>query len=305
VADALDAAGQPGVAADARALGAELAAAVSASLSPGRAAGATPSRPVDLGVVVNVDLFAPFGSVPVTHPAAGPTLDAIREVPSAHDAAVFDHDGPAGLSPRLTAQLATVEIEGGDPRAAARLDWLVEAAGPTVAWPGAIHPRTGAGSAGAPHDPVATARFLTAVRRLLVREAADGSGLALCSVVPPAWLGQSVDVRRAPTAFGLFSFSVRWHGERPALLWELEPHEGVDALTLTAPGLDPAWSGSGLSGDALLAAVPPPSAPSPSPSPSSGEAPAAAEGPEPAVAPVTIESPVRISPPPGQRGSFS
>ena len=36
---------------------------------------------------------------------------------------------------------------------------------------------------------------------------------------------------------GPVSFSVRWHGERPALLWEAPP-----GTRLTAPGLDAAWS---------------------------------------------------------------
>ena len=108
----------------------------------------------------------------------------------------------------------------------------------------------------------ATARFLTLVRRLVVREIEDAAGavvgLALCTVVPPRWLGQSIDVRDAPTALGRCSFSVRWHGDRPALFWEIEPHPGVTVATVTAPGLDPGWSSSELHGEALLAPVPVP-----------------------------------------------
>ena len=51
------------------------------------------------------------------------------------------------------------------------------------------------------------------------------------------WFGQPIDVRDAPTRRGPVSCSVRWHGERPALLWE-----GPADTTFTAPGLDPAWS---------------------------------------------------------------
>jgi hypothetical protein len=259
VARALDAAGQPGVADDARALAdtlqADLDATIAAVAAGGAPVPATPSRPVDDGVVVNVDLFEPFGSLGPDHASFGATLDAVRARPSGGVPAVPSLHGPEGLSPRLTAQLAAVELVAGDARAGARLDWLVGAAGPTVVWPGAIHPRTGHGSAGPAQDVVATARFLAAVRRLLVRETTDG--LALCSAVPPSWLGGSLDVRAAPTTFGLFSFSVRWHGERPALLWELEPHPHVEAVTITAPGLDPSWSASGFEGEALLAAPAP------------------------------------------------
>ena len=62
----------------------------------------------------------------------------------------------------------------------------------------------------------------------------------------------------APTAHGRLSSAVRWHGTRPALLWELEPHEGTDPVTITVPGLDPTWSTTDPRGEALLAELPPP-----------------------------------------------
>jgi len=40
---------------------------------------------------------------------------------------------------------------------------------------------------------------------------------------------------------------VRWHGDRPALLWEAPPGARV-----TAPGLDPTWSSDAASGEVLL-----------------------------------------------------
>jgi len=104
------------------------------------------------------------------------------------------------------------------------------------------------------------------VRDLLVREtgSAGASGLAVCSALPDGWRGQGIEVHEAPTDLGSFSFGLRWHGPRPALLWELDPHPGVDDLQLAAPGLDPAWRGSGLRGEALLAA---PAGPQPMPEP--------------------------------------
>jgi hypothetical protein len=311
VAGALDAAGQPEVAADARrfaaALAADLGRTIAAVVPAGAALPATPSRGVDDGVVVNVDLFEPFGPLAaVPDDRVDATLDAIR-ARAADTGAVHQADGTAGLSPVLTAQLATVEVERGDRRALARLAWLLDAGGPTVVWPGAVHPRTGGGSWGRAHDPAATAAFLTLVRHLLVREHADGSGLAVCSLLPEDWRGQALDVRDAPTAFGRFSFSLRWHGDRPALLWELDPHPHVTGLALTAPGLDPHWSGNGLTGEALLAAVAPePPAPSPG-EPASG----VDDGPLPSgpvEVPVTLApgSGIRPAPPPGDQGeSFS
>ena len=81
------------------------------------------------------------------------------------------------------------------------------------------------------------------------------AGLAVLSLLPEEWVGQPLAVHDAPTHHGRLSFAVRWHGERPALLWELEPHAGVERVTLTAPGLDPGWSTDELRGEALLGPI--------------------------------------------------
>jgi hypothetical protein len=143
------------------------------------------------------------------------------------------------------------------------LGWLLAHATPTWTWPEAVHPTRGGGVDGAPHDPVATAELLLLVRELLVLEVGP-EGLALCVHWPEAWLGQGLEVHGVPTAHGALSYAVRWHGERPALLWELEPHGAMPdgspnrpsrpAPRLTAPGLDPSWSSEARAGEALLAA---------------------------------------------------
>jgi hypothetical protein len=97
------------------------------------------------------------------------------------------------------------------------------------------------------------APFLRAVRDLLVGPSDEGS-VALLTEFPGAWRGQGLDVREAPTRAGRVSYAVRWHGPRPALLWECER-----PIRLTAPGLDPSWSTTEAHGEALLAG---PSAPS-------------------------------------------
>lgn len=122
-----------------------------------------------------------------------------------------------------------------------RLDALVASASSTWTW--SDHARS-------------AARVLSAVRDQLVLDVEGG--LALCAHVPDAWLGQGIEVHDAPTRCGVLSFAIRWHGDRPALLWELVPHEGTTTCRFTAPGLDPAWSSAALSGEALLAPVAPP-----------------------------------------------
>jgi hypothetical protein len=61
------------------------------------------------------------------------------------------------------------------------------------------------------------------------------------------WAGQGIEVYGAPVGAATVGFAVRWHGERPALLWESSA-----ALHLTCSTLDPAWSTDAPRGEALL-----------------------------------------------------
>lgn len=90
--------------------------------------------------------------------------------------------------------------------------------------------------------------LLLALRSILVRE--RDTEITLLDALPPHWRGQPFAVHDAPTRHGLLSYAVRWHGERPALLWEVPEH-----CTVRAPGLDPEWSADESSGEALLAPV--------------------------------------------------
>jgi hypothetical protein len=65
------------------------------------------------------------------------------------------------------------------------------------------------------------------------------------------WLGNNLAVHDVPLRTGRLSYAVRWHGERPALLWEAPA--GVE---LRAPRLDPGWSTRDAAGETLLAAPP-------------------------------------------------
>ena len=101
-------------------------------------------------------------------------------------------------------------------------------------------------------------RALLTTARVWVADGPDG--VALTTWMPPAWWGLGWEVHDAPTRWGRLSYAVRWHGGRPALLWERgEPLPGLAGdPVLTAPGLDPSWSTGESRGEALLAAVPPP-----------------------------------------------
>jgi hypothetical protein len=87
----------------------------------------------------------------------------------------------------------------------------------------------------------------------------------------PEWAGAPLAVHDAPTRAGLVSFAVRWHGERPALLWDAPA-----GVRLRAPVLDPEWSARGGQGETLLRAWP--TAAPTSPATADEQEPAIAEG---------------------------
>ncbi len=93
-------------------------------------------------------------------------------------------------------------------------------------------------------------RFVAEVERRI----ADGGHL-LPLGLPHRWLGSNFEVHGVPTgARSTVGFAVRWHGDRPAVLWE----QHGDTQQLTAPVVDPDWSSDDVSGEALWAAPPQP-----------------------------------------------
>ena len=130
------------------------------------------------------------------------------------------------------------------PAAAGDLGSLLSSAGSTWTW----------ASGGTGQDLRPNAALVRGARALLLAEEVDH--LALAPVVADSWLGQGWELHDAPTRFGRISYAVRWHGDRPALLWDVVRHLASDDVRLTAPVLDPAWSTTEAKGEALLAPVP-------------------------------------------------
>jgi hypothetical protein len=245
-------AGDPAAADEADGAAAQLRQAITASLEQvairlGRVAmPAAPGRGFDAGMIGSLVACAPLGLLPPDDPWVAGTLDVVRERLCLGDA-FYDSLGHTGLAPSLTLRIARCELEAGDPKAWRRLRWMLDAATASFAWPEAIHPRLGGGCLGDGHHGGAAAAFLGFVRQVLVRETPDGS-VALATIFPPEWTGQPVEVHDAPTHAGRVSYALRWHGDRPALLWQCE-RPGV---TLTVPGLDRSFSTAEQSGEALL-----------------------------------------------------
>jgi hypothetical protein len=199
-----------------------------------------PSGHPELAVATVAPLIgcSPLGLYPLSHPAMAAAADAIRAVLSG-TASGLDCLGDRGFLARLTLRLGAVELQSGDRRVLDRLAWVAESASDTFTWAGGGHGQ----------DLATTAEFCSFARDLLVREVPGG--LALCGQLPEAWWGQALEVHDAPSPVGLLSFAIRWHGERPALLWELRPRQ-ERPVRLSAPGLDPRWTTTEKAGEVLL-----------------------------------------------------
>ena len=100
---------------------------------------------------------------------------------------------------------------------------------------------TGAAPAVAPHG----SRVVPWLTDRLVHRVNGGADLL--AGFTGDWAGHGIEVYGAPLGAATLGYAVRWHGERPALLWESSA-----ALQLTCSTLDPAWSTQAPRGEALL-----------------------------------------------------
>jgi hypothetical protein len=73
-------------------------------------------------------------------------------------------------------------------------------------------------------------------------------GAELLTALPTAWFGQPVEAHDVPIGRDRIGFALRWHGARPALLWECSAPR-----RLVCPRLDPSWATDEARGEALLA----------------------------------------------------
>ena len=127
-----------------------------------------------------------------------------------------------------------------------------------------------------PPSPPTARELIWHEQRLARVTGAGGAGPTadlLAAGIPEAWWGANFEVHGLPIGpFSTVSYAVRWHGDRPAVLWETNATQTNPRtiLTLTAAAVAPGWSTIEAAGEALW----PSPAPSLAPPPSAGVLPA-------------------------------
>ncbi len=112
-------------------------------------------------------------------------------------------------------------------------------------------PAVGRGAALLPPDLPRTVNAVIDATDALVSEQSDGSLELFQGWTTAALLGARVAIHQAPSPYGNVSVAIRWHGERPALLWDVAA-AAADTVVVRCAVLDPTWSTTSHAGEALL-----------------------------------------------------
>lgn len=91
--------------------------------------------------------------------------------------------------------------------------------------------------------------ILRSIRHLMVDE--SGATVDLVPSMPAAWRGRPLSAHKVPVAAGVLSYGLRWHGPRPALLWELERRSEA-RFEVRVPSVSTEWSSLDDVGEGLL-----------------------------------------------------
>lgn len=95
--------------------------------------------------------------------------------------------------------------------------------------------------------PDVSARTVLAARAAVLSDRAGA--VDLLPAIPVSWRGRAIDGLRLPIEQGSISFGLRWHGPRPAVLWEIDAEAPV---RVTASAIDPDFSATDAKGETLL-----------------------------------------------------
>jgi hypothetical protein len=151
----------------------------------------------------------------------------------------------------LKAQRKAASVAWDAERALFAAQCVFGAMGETRAASDVLLSRTRLADVGAlPNEAPTDIRVIGWLDEQLVSARRDGTVALLRYGIPRMWLGVNFECHDIVVSHNqAVSYGVRWHAERPALLWEVK---GA-SIALDAGATDPTWSSTATSGETLLA----------------------------------------------------
>lgn len=173
---------------------------------------AAPGRGIDIGMIGTLAAWFPLQLVPADSPLLEGTLAALEEA-MFYKGALLINTGHSGWGTYLNMRVAGCRLLQNSPKGWELMKWLLAHASPTYNWPEAIHPRSKGGSAGDGHHGWASAEWLMLIRAMILNE--SDNGIELAPAIPAEWLrvAGEIQVKDAPTRFGLISYTLEWGDE--------------------------------------------------------------------------------------------
>ncbi|MBI2213799.1 MAG: hypothetical protein HYU52_09140 [Acidobacteria bacterium] len=151
----------------------------------------------------------------------------------------------SGVNCYLTLHLAQVRLRAGDTGGLEQVREIARLASPTGQWPEAVHPRTGGGCMGDGHHVWASADWFLMMRNSFLRE--EGGALVVGAGVLPEWLEQRKPIRfgPAPTSFGPVTIEIDPCEGRPLVHWSGVWRDAAPMVEIRLPGYEAVNAASG------------------------------------------------------------
>jgi hypothetical protein len=201
-----------------------------------------------IAAVVTVGRYLPDPTFAVAMvPMLSGALEFLHRSVKTHAAVVESHSAVFLLASRLFERVD----EGRAAQHSLRAWHQLGARWPVARASEPLLPAVGRGAALLPSDLPRTVNAVVDATDALVSEQSDGSLELFAGWTTQSLLGARVAIHHAPTPYGKVSVALRWHGERPALLWDVAAAP-ADNVVLLCSVLDATWSTKEHSGEALL-----------------------------------------------------
>lgn len=195
---------------------------------------ASPYRRFDSGAIGCTCVIHPLKIMDPENPLVTNTFDALRDK-CFYKKGFFQDMIHSGVNAYLSLHIAQGYAARNDPFAWDIAQYILSLATDAITWPEAVNVNTGGGSMGDGMHGWATADFLLFIRNTLLNE--DEKRLLLTPCIPDDWYnwGRTIEVKDAPTHFGLVSYGIAAGSEKVVLSLQAEWRNRPEEIIWYAP----------------------------------------------------------------------